>query len=398
MDPKTAVTEHIDGVAPGLIDISHKMYEHPELAFEEVRSAEWLTEALEAGGMQVERKAYGLDTAFRAVAGAKEGTAPHFIICAEYDALPEIGHACGHNIIGTSAVGAGLALAQIADDLGITVTVLGTPAEESGGGKIELLDAGAFEGADVALMVHPAPMDVVDWPTLAWAQVEVTFHGKESHASAFPEQGLNALDAMTISYTAIGALRQHIAPTERIHGIITHGGDAPNIVPKMTKGRYFVRARTAADLIPLKERVTRCLQAGALATGCEAELKWFGRDYDQVVTNPTMASIYDTNLSAIGRTGFPRSMVEKFAGSTDMGNVSKALPSIHPVMGIDSLPAVNHQADFAAATIKPAGDKAITDAAKVMAWTVIDLATTSGALERAKNEFDNPPADPTLAI
>ncbi|MCA1840479.1 MAG: M20 family metallopeptidase [Actinomycetota bacterium] len=398
MDLKSSVAERIDQESKTLIRISHEMYDHPELAFEEFRASDLLATALEDGGIKVERKAYGLDTAFRAVTGVPLGQGLHFIVCAEFDALPDIGHACGHNIIGTSAVGAGLGLAGVAEDLGITITVLGTPAEESGGGKIELLEAGAFEGADAAIMVHPAPMDVVDWPTLAWTQVEVSFHGKESHASAFPEQGLNALDAMTISYTAVGALRQHISPTERIHGIITHGGDAPNIVPKLTKARYFLRARTADELAPLKQRVIRCFEGGALAAGCEVEMDWFGKDYDQVVTNHTIGGFYESNLAPLGRTAIPRSMVEKFAGSTDMGNVSKALPSIHPVMGIDSLPAVNHQADFAAATITAAGDRAIMDAAKAMAWTLIDLATTDGAMDEVRERFANPPADTTLRI
>lgn len=371
MDAKERIRQRIGADAPRLIELSHELYSHPELAYEEERSSALLAGVLSDAGLKVERPAYGLETAFRATRGT---AGPEVIICAEYDALPGIGHACGHNIIAASSLGAGLALSELAEDLGIRVTVLGTPAEESGGGKVDLLEAGAFDGAAAAMMVHPGPREIVDVVTLAWATVEVRFHGKESHASGSPWLGINALDAMTISYTAVGALRQHIKPTERVHGIVTHGGDAPNIVPNRTSARYFIRAADLEQLDPLKDRVVRCFEAGALATGCELELEWSGNDYDFVRTNPILAEIYESNLRALGREALPRSAVEQFAVSTDMGNVSAVVPSIHPLMSIASLPAVNHQAEFAAATVSAAGDNAITDAATAMAWTVVDLA------------------------
>ncbi|MEA2593358.1 MAG: hypothetical protein QOD62_3189, partial [Actinomycetota bacterium] len=213
MNPKERVRRRIDTEASSLIRLSHTIHGHPELAYEEVRSSALLAAALEEAGLNVERGAYGLETAFRATAGAGQ-KGLHIVICAEYDALPGIGHACGHNIIGASSVGAGLALSEVAEDLGIRVTVLGTPAEERGGGKIDLINAGAFDDADLAMMVHPGPMEVVDLPTLAWASLELTYHGKESHASMAPHRGLNALDALNISYVAIAALRQHIRQTE----------------------------------------------------------------------------------------------------------------------------------------------------------------------------------------
>lgn len=381
---KKAAADRIAGERANLIRISHELHARPELAYDEFFASDLLASALEGADLKVERSAHGLETAFRAEAGT---TGPHFVICAEYDALPEIGHACGHNIIAASALGTGFALSALADDLGIRVTILGTPAEESGGGKVDLIEAGAFEGVDAALMVHPGPVEVVDIPTLAWAHVQVTFHGKESHASASPQDGRNALDAMTLSYTAVGMLRQHIAQSERIHGIVTHGGDAPNIVPKLTRARYFIRAGSMEELQPLKARVVKCFEAGALATGCELELSWFGNDYDTVTMNPTMGRIYEENLNTLGRTALPRAMVESRAASTDMGNVSKVVPSIHPLMSIDSLPAMNHQAEFTACTVKPAGDQAIVDAATAMAWTVIDLATADGAMSKVREEF-----------
>lgn len=384
MTLKDRISERVDADRADLIDLSHQIHAVPELAYEEFRSSQLLADSLENHGMKVERKAHGLETAFRATAGTG---GPHVAICAEFDALPDIGHACGHNIIGSSAVGAGIALAEFAEDLGIRVTVLGTPAEEAGGGKVDMIEAGAFDDVDVALMVHPGPMEVIDMPSLAIIQLRVTYHGKESHASAFPELGVNALDAINISYTAISALRQHIRQTDRIHGIVTHGGDAPNVVPKLTSAEYYVRAATLEELEELEVRVRRCFEAGALATGCEVDIEPRGHAYDRVVMNPTMGEIYDRNLHAIGRRALPRAAVERTAGSTDMGNVSRIVPAIHPLMSIDSLPAVNHQAEFTAHCVSEAGDDAVIDAAKAMAMTVADLATTDGALDRVREEF-----------
>ncbi len=385
MDPKEAAAGRIDALGASLIELSHAVHSTPELAYEEHRSSAALAAALQDLGFAVERGIGGLPTAFRADAGHR---GPRVLICAEYDALPDIGHACGHNIIGASAVGAGAALAPLADDLEMRVTVLGTPAEEQGGGKCELIEAGAFDDADVAMMVHPGPHEIVDMPTLAVAHLDVTFHGRESHASAYPELGRNALDALTISYAAIAALRQHIRPEERIHGIVTHGGDAPNIVPKRTEARYYVRARTMHELHELTERVQRCFEAGALATGCEVEVSHVSKPYDRVRHNPKMASLYDDNLRRLGRAAIPAAAMQRSAGSTDMGNVSEVCPAIHPMMSIESLPAVNHQAAFAAHCVGPAGDRAVLDAAKAMAFTVIDIATTPGALEEIRAGFD----------
>lgn len=385
MGIKESIVDRIDRDREELVRLSHEIHAVPELAYEEFRSSQVLADALDDAGLRVERRAHGLETSFRASAGT---SGPHIAICAEFDALPDIGHACGHNIIGSSAVGAGIALADVADDLGIRVTVLGTPAEEAGGGKVDLINAGAFNDVDVAMMVHPAPIEVVDMPTLAIVQLRVTYHGKESHASAFPELGVNALDAVNISYAAIAALRQHIRSTDRIHGIVTHGGDAPNVVPKLASAEYYVRAATLEELEELEERVRKCFEAGALATGCEVEIEPRGHAYDRVVMNPTMGEIYDGNLRQLGREAVPRAAVEKTAGSTDMGNVSQVVPAIHPLMSIDSLPAVNHQAEFTAHCVTPAGDRAVVDAAKAMAMTVADLATTDGAFERVRQEFE----------
>src|SRR3984893_2880269 len=260
---KDAARSTIGQAGDGLIDLSHRVHAHPELAFEEERSSRWVAGALSDAGLDVEFGVFDLPTAFV----ARAGSGPlHIGICAEYDALPDIGHACGHNIICAAAVGAGVALARLADDLGITVTVFGTPAEEGGGGKVLVLEGGAFDGVHAAMMVHPAPLELPVMSCLAVAHVDVHYHGKAAHASAYPEEGINAADAITVAQTAVGLLRQHIHQSDRIHGIVTRGGEAPNIVPAHTTAKYYIRSRTLAELAVLEPRVYRCFDAGALAT------------------------------------------------------------------------------------------------------------------------------------
>ena len=373
MDAKAAARECVDQARSTLVPLSHRIHGHPELAFQEEKSAAWLCEALDDGGFRVVRGVCELPTAF----SARAGSGPlHIAVCAEYDCLPGIGHACGHNVIAASAVGAGLALARVADDVGLTVTVIGTPAVESGGGKILLLERGAFAGVHTAMMVHPAPLDMVDPMMIAWSQFDVHYHGKEAHASGFPELGINALDALTIAQTAIGLLRQHMRPTDRVHGIITNGGAAPNVVPAHTSGRFMVRAETTGDLAEIQGKVFRCFEAGALATGSRLEMETVSPPYAEVKHDMEIAALYRRNAEQLGRF-FPDlgPMARRAAGSTDMGNVSLAMPSIHPTIGLGCYPIVNHQPEFAAYCATPVADQAIIDGAVAMAWTAIDLAT-----------------------
>ena len=370
MDAKACARERLNDAQQMLIDISHRIHANPELGFQEEKASRWLAEALAEAGFAVEMGVCDLPTAFM----ARAGSGPlHIAICAEYDCLPGIGHACGHNIIAAMAVGAGLAAAQVADEVGLTVSVIGTPAEEAGngGGKILLLERGAFDGVHAAMMVHPAPLDMAMPDVIAAALLEVRYTGKEAHASAYPELGINAADALTVAQVAIGLLRQHIRSSDRIHGIITKGGDAANIVPAHTSARYMVRARTLDDLEELKPRVVRCFEAGALATGAQVEIVGGDKPYAHMVHDTAMAMLYRRNAEAIGRT-FAESGP---AASTDMGNVSLALPSIQPFIGINSLPAVNHQPEFAAHCVTPDADKALLDGALALAWTAIDVAT-----------------------
>ncbi|MGH7803495.1 MAG: M20 family metallopeptidase, partial [Candidatus Binatia bacterium] len=288
-----------------------------------------------------------------------------------------IGHACGHNMIAAMSLGAGLAAARVADDVGLTVSVIGTPAEEVGNraGKILLLDRGAFDGVHAAMMLHPAPFDAITPPLIAACEFEVRYTGKEAHASAFPEKGINAADALTVAQTAIGLLRQHIRPTDRIHGFITKGGDAPNVIPAHTAARYMVRARTIGELGDIKEKVLRCFEAGSIASGAKLEILGGEKPDAEVRHDPRLAALYGANAIAAGRF-FPDlgSALDRGTGSTDMGNVSLALPSIHPFIGIDCLPAVNHQPEFAAHCVTPVADRAVLEGALALAWTAIDAA------------------------
>jgi len=344
----------------------------------------------------VTANACGLPTAFI----ARAGSGPlHVGICAEYDALPGLGHACGHNIIAAAAVGAGLALAAAADDLGLTVTVLGTPAEEGGGGKVYMLERGAFQGLHAAMMVHPGPVDVAEARPFAVSHMLVRFRGQATHAAAYPEQGVNAADAFTIAQVAIGLLRQQLPPSTRVHGIITRGGDAPNAIPDLTEGRWYVRAETLHELAGLEPRVRRCFEAGALATGCELEIEVEAPPYAEFRNDPDLLPLYRANAERLGRRFAPPEGAAAGPGtegpgaglagetgaagrmnraSTDMGNVSLIVPSIHPYIGIGSLPAVNHQREFAAHCITPAADQALVDGAIGLAWTAADAARDEG--------------------
>src|SRR2546426_11222900 len=345
MDARAAVRERVAASRDRLVALSHRIHAHPELAFEEERASTWCAEALDAAGFTVERGVCDLPTAFV----ARAGSGPlHLALCAEYDCLPGIGHACGHNLIAAMAIGAGIATAQVADELGVTIRVIGTPAEElGGGGKILLLQGGAFAGVHAAMMVHPSPTDNVAPLMLANAHFSVRYTGKEAHASAYPELGINAADALTIAQVAIGLLRQHIHPTDRVHGIVTKGGEAPNIIPAETTARYIVRAKTLDDLDAIRAKVLRCFEAGALATGAHLEIFGSRPPYAQVCHDPAMAALYRRNAEALGRV-FPdgSEAQQRSGGSTDMGDVSLALQSIHPMIGINSLPAVNHQPEF----------------------------------------------------
>jgi len=369
-DTKQRIENRLAEVEHELYELSRWMYDNPETGLEEHEVSARLAALLSSHGLEVEYPAYGMPTAFAARAGSG---GPEVVICAEYDALPAVGHACGHNIIAASAAGAGIALAGVAEDLGCRVTVLGTPAEEGYGGKVDLIDAGAFDGAAAAMMVHPSPDDELLPNILAVLHIDIEFHGKDSHAAFAPHLGRNALDAFVQAYMNVSTLRQHILPTDRIHGIITHGGDAPNIVPSHTASSWYIRSATQERLEELEARVMACFEAAALATGCTWERKEMGNPYSNMISNGVMANLYARSSEALGRP-MPIDEDGPPGGSTDMGNVSHVVPSIHPMLAIDCGDAVNHQPEFAAATITESGNRAIHDGALAMAWTIHDLA------------------------
>ncbi|MBN1571401.1 MAG: M20 family metallopeptidase [Acidobacteria bacterium] len=382
MDVRAAAKNRLDSLRSSIIDLSRRIHANPEEGYKEIKAAAWITEALAEAGFEVKKGICDLPTAFVATAG--KGPL-HICFCAEYDALPEIGHACGHNIIAAAAVGAGIAASVAADRAGLKISVLGTPAEEDGdaGGKILLLERGAFAGMHAAMMVHPAPFNVLTPKVIAASMFEVHYSGREAHASAFPELGINAADALTIAQTAIGLLRQHILPTTRIHGIITHGGDAPNVIPAKTRARYIVRGDTLAELEQLQPRVYRCFEAGALATGCKMDIIGGDKPYSEMIHDPDIAALFKRNSELLGRS-FPDIGADRqeVVASTDMGNVSLVIPSIQPMLGINSFPAVNHQREFTAQCITNHADQAIYDGALAMAWTAIDLANDSSLRTR----------------
>ena len=383
-DAKTRLAAEIDRRAELLLDVSHQIHAHPELCYEERFAHKLLTGVLEGEGLAVSRSARGVETAFEATAGS---TGPHIAVVCEYDALPGIGHACGHNVIAAAGLGAGLAAAALADELGGRVVVVGTPAEEGGGGKVRLIDAGAFDGVDAAVMVHPADADLLTMDVVALHQAHVTYRGEAAHAAAFPHKGRNALDAAVLGYVSVAALRQHIEAPERIHGIITDGGDKPNIVPAYARAEWIVRSSTVTKLDALKQRFLACLEGGAEAAGCEMHVEWIDPVYADMVDSAAIGERYRANAQALGRIVRAPSPATRVVGSTDMGNVSYAVPSIHPMIQVAPPGVPIHTPAFAGFAGGPEGDRAVIDGAKALAWTVADLWLDGGLVELAQVEW-----------
>jgi amidohydrolase len=379
-DSKRTIEATIDASLEGLVQLSHAIHRHPETAFDEEQAVSWTSRILADGGFDVTEGVASLPTAF----SAEFGSGPLVVaICAEYDALPGVGHACGHNIIAAAAVGAGLGLGSVADELDLTVRVLGTPAEEGGGGKVTMLEGGVFDGVHAAMMIHPWPTDRLQPTCLAVSHFDVFFKGKSAHASAAPWEGINAGDAMVISQVALGLLRQQLHPGDQIHGVVTEGGDAANITPSAVSGRFMVRSKTVDGLERLEFRSQSCFEAGALATGSTVSFHKLAPDYSHMESDPDLLAAYRRNAERLGRSfalddhGDPPPTL-----STDMANVSLSVPTIHPMLGIDANGSVNHQPEFAAACVTVSADTAIRDGALAMAWTAVDAAMPGAIRER----------------
>jgi amidohydrolase len=391
-DLKAVARGVVSDNAGALVDLSHRIHANPELGFEERQSSQWVADALAAAGFAVDMGVADLPTAFVARHGSGS---LHIGICAEYDALPGVGHACGHNIIAASAVGAAIALAAVASELDLTISVFGTPAEEGGGGKIYMLQRGAFDGIHAALMVHGAALERDAMATLAVATVEVEFIGKSAHAAAAPERGVNAAAAMTLAQVGIGVMREHMLETDRIHGIVRHGGDAPNVVPERTTGEWYIRSHSIDRMTELFGRTVNVFRGAALMTGCALRIRHTGPSFADMRTDVDMAHYWRTNAASLGRESLPLQAGDGYA-STDMGNVSYAVPSIHPLLALESEGSNIHEAAFERLAAAPTGDAAVIDGATAMAWTVIDIAGNASLRQRltAKPFFVNDvPAD-----
>ncbi|MCC9197652.1 M20 family metallopeptidase [Arthrobacter sp. zg-Y820] len=374
---KAAIRERLGQHRPGLLALSAELHADPEVAFNEHRSAGRVAAQLWDAGFATTVGCYGLPTAIEAVYGTGSF---RVVICAEYDALPEIGHACGHNIIAAAAVGAAVSLAAVADELDLTVVLLGTPAEEEGGGKVLLLDAGAFAQADIALMAHPTPggdIDCTGTSSQGCDRFRVMFRGKASHAAAAPADGVNALNAATVAQVAIGLLRQQLPDGVRINALVTAGGSAINVIPDYSELALEVRALDVDVQNDTTHKVLLACEGAALATGCTWSVEQPSPAYLPVLQHEALLRLWNRNLTATGRTLVAPPAAGGGGGSTDMGNVSQAMPAIHPVIAVLGARGMPHTAAFADETSGPAADAAVMDAALALAWTAADAAADS---------------------
>ena len=386
IEAKQLVCDEVDRLAETLIDVSHQIHAKPELCFEEHFAHELLTGVIEDAGLPVERGAYEMPTAFDSRTGPVG--APTVAVLCEYDALPKIGHACGHNIIAAAGLGAGLAAASRRRSGRRTTSDSGTPAEEGGGGKVFMIRRGCFDDVDASMMVHPANHELQTFHTLAIHTLHARYLGVAAHAAAAPQLGRNALDAAVFGYNAIAALRQHIEDDERVHGIFTDGGAKPNIVPSSAASEWYVRSSNVDSLEDLKQRVVDCLQAGAQAAGCDVEIDWVDPPFADMVDNRPLLESYVANAREVGRDPAVGGEI-RVVGSTDMGNVSYTTPAIHPMIKVapDHVPI--HSPEFAEHARSATGDRAVIDGAKAMAMTVVDCWIGDGTLAAARQAFES---------
>jgi amidohydrolase len=379
---KATVIADVDARYPQLAALSKQLHDHPEVAYEERQSSAWLVDFLRKNGFDVESGICNLETAFR---GSYGDGRPAVAFLAEYDALPKLGHACGHNLIAVSAVAAGLAARKAVDSLGGRVCVFGTPGEELYGGKAVMAAAGAFDGVDAAMLAHPGGGNRVLMNTLACENLDVEFKGVAAHAAAAPELGISALEAMIQSFNAVNSLRQHIRASERVNGIITDGGEAANIVPARAAATFIVRAENGVLLDALKKRVIACFAGAARATGAKLKYSW-GERYEAMMSNVALAKLFHENMRSLGR---PVSLGENTVlnFSTDVGNVSQLVPTIQPLVAIAPDGVMIHTPQFARAAATEGALRCLLDAAKAMAMTAVDLLSSPGTLTKVKNDF-----------
>jgi amidohydrolase len=370
MDRKKKLCAYVDSLAADLVEVSTFIHRNPESGYQEFKASALLMERLRKHGFSVEQPLEKMPTAFKARYGSSLGR-PAIGFMAEYDALPEIGHGCGHNLIAASAYGAALALVPSIREFGGSVWLFGTPAEEYDGGKIPMLEEGIFDSLDAAMMMHPECLYMVNTSALAMDALHFHFLGKAAHASATPHEGINALDAVIQLFNGINALRQHLRPEARVHGIITRGGNYPNIIPDHTEAKIYVRAPERAYLDGVTRKVKNCARGAAKATGCRLKISSFERSFDNIRNNPVIARLVHDNLSWLG--------VEEIApfdmepGSTDFGNVSQKIPSVYIYAATAPKGSSLHTKEFAKLSLAPMAHEALIISVKAMALTALNL-------------------------
>ena len=382
---KDTVTQAVDGIADELEALSRRIHDHPELAYQEKQAAGWLTEFLAGKGFKIESGVAGVETAFRATIDT--GMGPTIAIMCEYDALPGIGHACGHNVIAASGAGAGAALALSKDALPKgRIQVIGTPAEEGGGGKNRLIKGGIFKDVDCAMMIHGFDRTILHQDLLGIVRGTFEFQGKASHASADPWEGVNALDAVIQTFNNVSMLRQQMRPDARMHGIVTQGGAAPNIIPEVAACTFYVRAAKLDYMWDLRKRVVACAAGAAQATGCTLTVIDFEAPYEPLKRNDTLLDLFRANMKTAGAVESPP-LLDRM-GSSDIGNVSQVIPAIQPMVQIAPPGTPIHSRAFEAAAVSTLARQGMCQAAKTMAMTTYDLLADPGLVKRARSEFE----------
>ena len=383
---KVKIEEIINAVRPELQALSEYIYDNPELGHEEFKSSKAHVDLLRQHGFEVEYPYLGIDTAFKAVyQGEKEG--PSIAYLSEYDALPGIGHGCGHNLLGSTDTGAGIVLSKLVDDIGGRVVVLGTPAEETNGDKVTMADAGTFDDIDVAFCTHPSDGYFASGTSMAMEAIAFNFYGKTAHAAAAPFEGINALDAVLNTFNNINSLRQQIHPTARVHGVISNGGEAANIIPDFTRAEFYVRAMDMPYLNELKEKVIRCAEAGAMAAGCTMTWEYYETGYKNMITNETLSKRYNDNMKEQGI----QMLVDArdSMGSMDMGNVSQVVPAINPYFEITNGKAISaHTVEFRECTKTEEAYRAMEYTIAGLTLTALDLIQDTDLLKAIKDEFE----------
>ncbi len=380
------VKDLVENIKDRLVDLNQYMYDNPELGYEEVKASKAHADLLEEEGFKVERNYLDIATSFRGEYDSKK-PGPTIGYLAEYDALPGIGHGCGHNILGTASTGAGIVLSKLVDEIGGKVVVLGTPAEETSGAKVEMADKGAFDDLDIALIAHGSKTFKESGSSAAMDAIEFSFKGKNAHAAGEPEKGINALDACILTFTNINALREHVVSSSRIHGVIIDGGKAANIVPDTAVAQFYVRSPDKVYLQELTKKVINCAKAGALAAGAELEYRNFEASYDNMVTNEKLQEVFTKNLKLNGVENIAKGVTS--GGSTDMGNVSQVCPSIHPYFAIceEGTELIGHSVEFADASVSEVAIENMLKTINALVLTAVDVILDAELLKDIKEEF-----------